>query len=54
MIWLYLVAWIGFLAVNTSMAEMASMYAYLSMCGIGWLTFSSLGRRHLEGSTTGK
>ncbi|KAK5023718.1 hypothetical protein LTS07_009226 [Exophiala sideris] len=25
MIWLYLVAWIGFLAVNTSMAEMASM-----------------------------
>jgi hypothetical protein len=26
MIWLYLVAWIGFLAVNTSMAEMASMY----------------------------
>jgi choline transport protein len=26
MIWMYLVAWIGFLAVNTSMAEMASMY----------------------------
>jgi amino acid transporter len=26
MIWLFLVAWIGFLAVNTSMAEMASMY----------------------------
>ncbi|OCT47673.1 putative amino-acid permease PB24D3.02c [Cladophialophora carrionii] len=25
MIWLFLVAWIGFLAVNTSMAEMASM-----------------------------
>ncbi|OAL31186.1 hypothetical protein AYO22_01219 [Fonsecaea multimorphosa] len=25
MIWLYLVAWIGFLAVNTSMAEMGSM-----------------------------
>jgi choline transport protein len=25
MIWMYLVAWIGFLAVNTSMAEMASM-----------------------------
>lgn len=26
LIWMYLVAWIGFLAVNTSMAEMASMY----------------------------
>ncbi len=25
LIWMYLVAWIGFLAVNTSMAEMASM-----------------------------
>jgi hypothetical protein len=30
MIWLYLVAWIGFLAVNTSMAEMASMYVNIS------------------------
>ena len=29
MIWMYLVAWIGFLAVNTSMAEMASMYVSL-------------------------
>jgi hypothetical protein len=25
LIWLFLVAWTGFLAVNTSMAEMASM-----------------------------
>jgi len=25
MIWMFLVAWIGFLAVNTSMAEMGSM-----------------------------
>jgi choline transport protein len=25
LIWLFLVAWVGFLAVNTSMAEMASM-----------------------------
>ena len=27
LIWMYLVAWIGFLAVNISMAEMGSMYA---------------------------
>lgn len=25
LIWMYLVAWVGFLAVNISMAEMASM-----------------------------
>jgi hypothetical protein len=28
LIWMFLVAWTGFLAVNTSMAEMASMYVH--------------------------
>ncbi|KAK5207732.1 hypothetical protein LTR99_010850 [Exophiala xenobiotica] len=37
MIWMYLVAWIGFLAVNTSMAEMASISQDGCVCLAGKL-----------------
>lgn len=56
MIWLYLTAWIGFLAVNTSMAEMASMYCDSSRRRVFSLadTVTCSGLQHLEVNTTGK
>jgi hypothetical protein len=50
LIWMFVVAWTGFLAVNTSMAEMASMYVH-HYTGVNFLTFS--GHQRVAGSIIG-